>query len=114
MSKNSSSEIQKVVNILSNVDKLLDEIKANVEQENVKLRELGKQSAERARYRVISQVKDNIQNTLDETKHEADIEANRIIAESEKRIKELTKNDTRFQEALKIVSKEVLGEECAI
>ena len=90
LSEHGSSEIEKVMNILLNVERHLDEIKASIDQEQVMLRELGQKAAESAIKQVISEVNENIQKTLGETRSQAEAEADEIITKSEKSIKELT------------------------
>ncbi len=112
LSEHGSSQIEKVVNILLDVEGSLDEVKAGIEQKKHELRELAREAAEKARDQVIKEVTESMQKALDETRSEAEAEAEKILTKSEQSIKELKKKiDERFQDALDLVSKRVLGEE---
>ena len=61
MSEPGSSEIEEVVNILLSVERQLDDIKANIEQEKIKLRELG-------RNEILEEIEDEYFGYFDEIK----------------------------------------------
>ncbi len=114
MSEHGGSEIEKVVNILLDVEKSLDEIKVDIDQKKLELRELARNEVEKARDQVMAEVEVNMQKALDEARAKAEADAENILANREESIKELKKKiDKRFQEAVDLVFMRVLDEESA-
>ncbi len=111
LSDNSGTEIEKVVNILLDVEKKLDSIKLGMDQKKQELLDVSKEAAEKAKEESLIDITKSRKKSLDEIQNNAKKDANKILQKNNESIKDLQKRiDEKFQDALEKVSNKVLGE----
>ncbi len=111
MTEHGSAQIESVVHLLTEVEKSLDEIKASVDQKKRELQGLAREEVEKAKEEVLRQAEESMLKDLEMIRVETEAEAQKILADSEAGLKDLKKQiDKKFQEALQLVTKTVLGE----
>ena len=111
LSDNSGTEIEKVVNILLDVEKKIDSIKLGMDQKKQELLDVSKEAAEKAKEEALIDITKSRKKALDEIQNNAEKDANKILQKNNESIKDLQKRvDEKFQDALEKVSNKVLGE----
>jgi vacuolar-type H+-ATPase subunit H len=111
LSETGGGAIEKVMNILLEVEAALEEMKVSVDQKKQELRDIAKVAGERAGQEVINEISSGMEKELDEARNKANMEAQSILKNNEKNVKQLRKNiDDKFQAAVELVIRRVVGD----
>jgi len=112
LSEHSGSEIKNVLSILHRVESNLDDIKASVEQRKHQMREIASEQVEIIQTKILIELDKETRIFLEETKSRAEAEADKIMVKSEDATNDFTKKkiEERFDEAVNLVCKKVMGD----
>ncbi|HEY4699509.1 MAG TPA: hypothetical protein VIH27_03960, partial [Nitrososphaerales archaeon] len=90
----------------------LEDIKASVEQRKHQMREIASEQVEIIQIKILIESDEETRIFLEKTKSHAEIEASNIMVKSEDATKDFTKKkiEERFDEAVNLVCKKVMGD----
>lgn len=111
MSHKETSHLEGVVSALSEMEKEIDVIKADVEDMKRSLVALAREEADRLKNQIISSANETMKAELDKATQEAESKSEEILKKSETEVKDLQKKiDASLEKAVDAVVKTVLGD----